>query len=284
MPNLRNPSHSLRLHTLQILACLPKRAFVTDHADLYLEGDLDEEVDSSPVSEAPRHSGPVGICDLMDTLLQLEEVPVCLPKERILMSLVSKVESLGRTGKLPVVYAEVAANHMLGLFHVKFAPIWGAASRAIVALAFSHEKIIWPILESELKAVMNRPPTVAPLREVACNTQSDCMSSALLHHKACLDWQESTGMDVSIFCPTPFPENEGIVPRNQTTDVITVMESVWKIAEEGQQLFTRNSRSLVSIFINHLHGEYFSYYSSDPEARELNLEDHCHEIDRYVEF
>jgi hypothetical protein len=278
MPNLRSPNHFLRLYSLEILVCLPKKAFVTDHADLDLDGDLDEEAGHPRSDPISIRSGPTGICDLIDTMLKLERLPVCLADERVLVSTASKVETLGRTGKLPVIYAEAAANHMLGLFHVKFSPLWDVASRSLLALVESHEKIVWPCLETELAAVMKYALTTLSDNDSA--TETRCMSSSLLHHAACVNWQESSGKDVSVFMASSLAEKDGEVPRHLTTDMITVMESVWKVAEEGQQFFARNSRVVVPIFISFLHREYFEYYSNDPEKRELHLQECPAEADR----
>ena len=288
MPNLRSPNHFLRLHTLEILVCLPKKSYVTDHADLQKlgDGDLDEDGEYSSTvdskSSNQQSSGPKGICDIIETLLKLERLPVCLPKERVFFSLFSKVEMLGRTGKLPIVYAETAANYMLGVFHVKFSPLWEVASRALLSLANSHEENIWPILQAELVRVMSCPPTTEEVNEPTEETQS--LSSITHHHTACTDWEKSSGKDVSIFCSTSFTEIDGIVPRYHTTDAVTVMESVWKVAEEGQQLFAQNSRVIVPTFLKYLHCEYFSYYFNDPEMRELNLDGVSEVAERYVKI
>jgi hypothetical protein len=48
VPNLAEPSHFLRLYTLQILESFPVRPFVADHADLDLTDDLEEEPSYRP--------------------------------------------------------------------------------------------------------------------------------------------------------------------------------------------------------------------------------------------
>jgi hypothetical protein len=273
VPNLRSPSHSLRLHTLEILASYPEKAFVTDHADLDFDGDLDEEPSYHPSENgSQKKKGPVGLCDIIKTMLNLETVPVRLTNERMLLSLVSRVDVLGRTGKLPVIYAEAAANHMLGLFYVKFTPMWPVIARSLVSLATAHEDIVWPTLEAKLVAVMQRP---SKLRDVEGDVSEDeDIVSCDDHHAACIKWQESIGKDISVFRGSNLCIEDGEVPRHLTTDEESVMESVWSVAEQGQQLLAKHSRVIVPVFLSFLHNQYYAFHSGDPDARELNLHEH----------
>ena len=267
--NLRSSSHFLRMRTLQILASYPTKPFVTDHADLDLDGDLDEEPSATPGGDQVR-SGPTGPCDILETLLHLESVPIALANERQLLSLVSRVEVLGRTGKLPVAYAEAAANHMIGMFHVKFSPLWAASARALGALAIGHEDSVWPTLEAQLAAVIERPPDQGLNEEV----HSDTEQSSLDQHQLCINWETSVGMDSTLFRNNVSPEVEGKVSRYHATDGETVMESVWRVLEDNPQLLAKHSRVLVPVFIRFLHCQYYFFHSSDPDARELSLHEH----------
>jgi hypothetical protein len=275
MPNLRSPSHCLRLHTLEILVSYPQRPFVIDHADLDLEGDLDEEPSSqsSGAQESRMARGPSGLCDILETLLKIETVPVKFANERQLISLISRVEVLGRTGKLPVVYAEAAANCMLGIFHVKFSPMWVAAGRALEALATGHEDCVWPSLEAQLVAVMNRIPERSESEVIAevVGKRITCVE----HHLACLGWENSGGVDASILRRDLFAvTEEGRVSRHQATDGETVMESVWSVAERAPELLARHSRVIVPVFLSFLHKQYYFFHSNDPDSRELRLDNH----------
>lgn len=273
VPNLSSPCHSLRLHSLEILASYPEKAFVVDHADLDLEGDLDEDPSYQPTENNNQHrKGPVGLCDIVKILLKLETTPVRLTNERMLLSLVSRVDVLGRTGKLPVIYAEAAANHMLGLFYVKFTPMWPGIARTLVSLATAHEDIVWPSLEGKLVAVMQRPPKLQTVKDDSLENID--ISSCDDHQSACRKWEESIGNNISIFGEAGTLVEDGEVPRHLMTDEETVMESVWSVAEEGQQLVAKHSRVIVPVFISFLHNQYFSFHSNDPDARELNLHEH----------
>jgi hypothetical protein len=274
VPNLRSSSHALRFHTLEILARYPEKAFVTDHADLDLDGDLDEDPSFRPSEDsASKRAGPVGLCDLMESMLKLESTPVRLTNERTLLGMVSRIEVLARTGKLPVAYAEAAANHMLGSFYVKFAPMWPAVARVLVTLAGAHEDIVWPALEAKLVAVMERPSRQQESEDATA--QNDIILSCSEHQSACITWENSLGKSISVF-QDPFTSvNDGEVPRHLTTDEETVMESVWDVAEQGQQLVAKHSRVIVPVFLSFLHNQYYAFHSDNPDARELNLKEHA---------
>jgi hypothetical protein len=273
VPNLSSPSHALRLHTLEILATYPMKIFVTDHADLDLEGDLDEEPSYQPQHEdRGTRQGPVGKCDMISTLLEIERMKVQLTKERPLLGLVSRVEVLGRSGRLPVVYAEAAARHMLGLFYVKFSPLWPVAGRALIALAKAQENAAWPALEAKLVSVM-KPPSGS---EVDLNrVEEDAKVMGYHDHLvACIQWEKSQGRMIDVFGGLSEVQ-DAEVHRHLTTDEATVMESVWGVAEKCQQLVAKHSRVIVPAFLEFLTDQYFYYHTDDPSARELLLKTGC---------
>jgi hypothetical protein len=270
-PNLRSSNHFLRLYTLQILSSFPMKTYVVDHADLDLSGDLDEDESFRPAGGAnlAGGSGPVGQCDLLQVLLKLESSPVRLTNERELVSLIEKVEVRARTARLPVVYAEAAANHMLGVLHIKFAPLWPAAQKTIVALATAYESAVWPSFEAELVAVMSW----ADQKEESSNvsTGGATLSFYDSHFERCKEWELSEGQNVVIF-GSNLGTIEGEVPCYQSTDRNTVMESVWKAAELGHKIVVRHSRSIVPLFLGFLHNQLFAFHSNDQDARELHLD------------
>ena len=278
VPNLRSSSHFLRLHSLEILASHPKKPFVTDHADLDLSEDLDEEPSfnlAGGQSSSFSSSGLTGLCDIIDTLLKLEQAEVRLQNERALLSLISRVEVLGRTGKLPVLYAEAATNHMMGTFYVKFSPMWDAATRAIVALATGHEDAVWPAIETKLVEVVTRHPDRRRSKE---ENEDLCNPKGLDHYGECIRWEETAG---NFFQLSRVRHKEdgagGYVSKRLTTDGESVMESVWKVAEHAPHLVSRHSRVIVPVFIGFLHEQYYKYHSNDPDSKELNLGEHVTE-------
>jgi len=267
--NLSSPSHELRLHTLEILTSYPAKNFVADHADLDLDDDLDEEPSYRPSDENRGTSRlPIGKCVLIDVLLQIESMKIQLIMERDLLGLVSKVEVLGRTGRLPVIYAEAAAHHMLGLFHVKFAPLWPVVDKALTALTEGHENSVWPALETVLVTTMKAQSLQDD--EYGDTGSGDQSISFEAHRLACLLWEESLGRVVTIFGEPPVVR-DGEVHRHLTTDKTTFMESVWGVGEKCQQLVAKHSRVIVPSFVEFLTSQYFVYHGDDPCARELGL-------------
>jgi len=271
MANLRSSNHFLRLYALQIMASYPEKHFVVDHADLDLSDDLDEEEGYHPQEEEKKKTnGPVGPCDLVKVLLRLESCPVRLKDERIIGSLIAKVEILARTRRMPAVYAEVASNHMIGLFNVKFAPIWQSAEKALLSLALAHEAIVWPPFEIKLVDVMKGNPMEPPAKSVSDeHDELDESSSKQEHFDACRRWEQSDGKDVSLFKASLLLV-EGEVPCYHTTDGVTVMESIWKVAELAHRIVAKHSRGIVPLFFSFLKDQYFSFHSNDQDARELH--------------
>ena len=271
-PNLRSESHFRRLYSLRILQSFPKMPYVTDHADLDLADDLDEEVDAIPRDNEEK--GTViraGLCDILDTLVSIETMPVELENERQLQSLISRVEILGRSAKLPVLYTEAVASHMLGILYVKFAPIWKTAVRAFVALANTQAAFIWPPLQGQISLLMNRFPKEEEFAVIR-NTMKGDSSDTMRHHVECMAWESSNGIALFVFGK----ETSSRLP----TDEATVLESVMSVLEGAQQLLMKNNREFVPIFLQFMHSQYYCHYQHDPDARELRLEEHIEDTTR----
>lgn len=301
-PNLRCESHVIRMCTLKILNSLPKKLFVLDHADLDLSEDLDEEPSSKPVSfeeeneksaEKDAGSGSAssffsGSCNLISTLLSIECLPITLQNERQLVSKLNRVEVLSRSGKLPIVYTEAAANFMFGVLHMKFSPLWPAAIRAMVELskclaAGSDDSVLWPPLMAKLEevTVADISDIYAPTREnkddmgwYSHNEYYSFSSSVITDHLAtCMSFQQSGGLDRNIFqCNDD--EKRPDAARYLSTDSATYFQSVWSVMEDVPHLTIKKSRMIVPLFLEFLHFQYYGEGSEEPDAKELCLTDH----------
>jgi hypothetical protein len=272
VPNLRSKCHSLRLNTLEILITYPEKYFVSDHTDLDFDGDLDEDPSFRPPEASASKRGPTCPCDILKAMHRLESIPVKLANERSFVAAISRIEVLGRTGKLPVVYVEAAANHMLGSFYVKFAPIWPVATRCLTLLLKTYEDAVWPAIEATLMSSMERPPIRGKV-----TLEEDAASDIITfedHLIACGKWESSDGLNASIFGQSEFSLKDDEVPSFNMTDEDTVTESIWGVAEQSQQTVAKNSRLIVPAFIRFLHNQYYAFHQNDPDARELALQEH----------
>ena len=287
--NLRSSNHFLRLHTLRILNSYPQRPFVTDFNDIDLSGDLDEgeyqvKKDSSGDNRPPPGQGGTsslsGACDIMETLLQIETTPVDMLNERRLTGAINRVEILARSGKLPVLYAEAAVNHMFGVMHIKFQSLWSASVRAIAALASAHELAAWPSMASQLQLVMevsytNNVTVGCDVEDSSREVESDAEKELFRHHNLLRKWDSSSGENVELFQQEiQAAKSRGRVSRHQSTDRITIFEQVWSVLESVPHLTTKKSRVIVPIFLHFLHTQYFLFHNDDPDAREFKLENH----------
>lgn len=271
VPNLRKESHFLRLHTLRILASFGTRSFVTDHAELDLSDDLDEEKSTFPNQGNDRQSvSIVGVCDVIDTLLSLEASPVNLVNERHILSLISRVEVLARCGRLPVAFTEAAANHMFGIFHIKFAAIWPVATGALVAIAENNTDLMWPSLHAIMTAIMKPPPKN---HDAATQIENVFFLNPTYFVDQCCTWEVSQGCDSTLFQKDVLAaQNEGRVSRHQHIDPSTRFELVWSVLEEAECILLKKSRAIVPIFLDFLKNQYFVFFEDDPNAREINLD------------
>jgi len=275
IPNLRNPSHVRRLYSLQILETLPKMPYVTDHADLDLADDLDEEPSEFVAATGPT-GGVVrsGLCDIVETLVSLESTPIQFHNERQLLNLISRVEILGRTAKLPVVYTEAAANHMLGILYIKFSPIWADAVRAFISLATRQESFVWAPLKAQLSKLMTKMPEKEEQVFMDAAPSSENSAGAIFQqHGQFQAWDNSNGTDFSLF--------GGQGTQRLPTDEATVLQHAWSVLEGAPELMAKNSREIVPIFLQFMHAQFYARSPHDPDARELRIENHIEDTIKF---
>jgi hypothetical protein len=280
--NLKASSHFLRLHTLRLLNTFPQRPFVTNFDDLDLSEDLDENdyQQKGMGSNANQEKSSLsGMCDILETMLQIETTPIGLDYERKLIGAINRVEILGRTGKLPALYAEAAVNYMFGVMNIKFQPLWTPAVRSIAALSTAHELTVWPSMAAQLKLVMDPDFFFARTTNIASafSTEENNIEEGDVYHdhRLLTNWDRTSGEDASLFQKQiDASKTAGRVSRHQSTDRITIFEQVWSVLESVPQLTTKKSRVVVPIFLSFLHNQYFLFHNDDPDAREFNLMSH----------
>jgi hypothetical protein len=280
VPNLAAANHFLRLYTLDILESYPDRPFITDHADIDLTDDLEEEPSYKPSVDTEEDelnpdgtvsSSLSGSCDLISLLRNLESIPVAFANERRITSQLDRVEVYARTGKLPILYAEATACHMLGLLHVKFAPVWPAAVKVIVSLSAAQEGPTWPCIEAALKKSMEKPlPKVEDSARHSSQSSSKHIKAMTNHHHECVAWEASRGKNHDVFGPSDNEKN-GQVSRHVESDKLTQFESIWSIMTNAPLLTSTKSKVVVPIYFEYIAQQYYVFHSDDPDAREINL-------------
>ena len=225
---------------------------------------------SSASQSTGNSSTPTGLCDVIETLLKLESLPIRFENERQIVACITRIEILGRSSRIPVLYAEAAANHMLGILYVKFSPIWPAAIRALVALAPSNETSVWEPLASRIREVT---AIVDYSEGNEMKIEGGLITTPLEHHQRCMAWETTHGSDPGLFQDDVLAAKEvGRVSRHLSTDESTVFGLVWSVLEGSPELTAKKSRVVVPIFLEFLHSQYFAYHENDPDARELRLE------------
>ena len=276
VPNLRSQNHFLRLHTLEILASFPSRPFTVDHADLDLTGDLDEEPTTGGPTERESSAILGGISDLSSLLLSIESSPISLAHEREMLSQISRVGILGRAGRLPLYHAEAAANHLVGLLHVKFAPMWPTVVQALVSLSKGHEGVVWAPLFDSIQSLMDKLPVhEEPPTSIDTNGHGDSLVNPDVYYSSCLEWAESAHGSYS---PPALFQNDvaachemGVVSKHESVNEATVLDWLWKVLENAPDLIGRHAESVAPCLLRFIQEQYFMGSRTDPDARELQI-------------
>lgn len=265
VPNLSSSSHFLRLRCLEILLIYPDKPFISDHADLDLTDDLDEEPSGVSLTDDTKKSGFSGVCRILHTLIHIEKTTADLRNERKLISSLANVEVQGRSGKLPIPYVEAAVSHMIGLLHVRFSPLLPSAQSAVVSLIQGCDEYAWPYLQKKIYCLMfsTSPTSQSWTEELDLHNSTHMM-------KAYIRWDQTNGLEVSMFKKSiAASENNGRVSRHLVRGVNDVVLSLWGALEKKAQLIVTHSRDVVGVVLRFLVSHF--YREDDPDAIELNL-------------
>lgn len=280
--NLRSPNHYLRMHTLNILDSFPTKPYVVDHGDVDFYDDLDEESTNprSLGSKATQMHILSGPCPMIKHLLGLECIPISFQNERQFLSELNRVEVLGRSGKIPIEYAEAAANLMFGTFHIKFSSIWSAAKKVLIAIAEKYEEAVWVPLQFYLKEAMKVEDNST--NGSTFETETNCISTPEIIRECfttCTIWESSCGKNAVAFqSRLNYAKCHGQVSYHQRTDSSAVFRLVWEVMASIPQVTSKKSRVVVPLFFAFLNEQYYTAYSEDSDARELRLNEFTSEL------
>ena len=264
-PNLYNPGHFKRLHTLQILATFPKKPFVVDHADLDLADDLEEEPNLALAGNGG--TGPVGVCSLIDSLVVVESLPVDLESERTMASLLSKIEVLGRSGKLPILYADAVVCHLMGLLHVKFSPMWIPTIKALSAIVHAHGRSSWPFILDRLSILTGGDDEHYAKQVVPGESQPNGFDLDA-HFTALQLWESSGGLRLTLFADAVRNANDkGKVSVFESREPCDASLSLWQLLENQPGLIVERSRDIVPLVLNYFQFQHFA--PEAPDSREI---------------
>jgi hypothetical protein len=166
---------------------------------------------------------------------------------------------------------------MLGLLHVKFAPIWPAAVKVIVSIATAQEGPAWPFVELALNRSIEKPSIIednsADQKVTTSARDHPCHTGIITHHHSqCVAWEMSKGMRNDIFRPLN-KERNAQVSRHVVTDELTLFESIWSILVNAPQLTSTKSKAVVPIFFDFLVSQYFVFHQDESDSREIDLTD-----------
>uniref|UniRef100_A0A7S2WQL1 Uncharacterized protein n=1 Tax=Mucochytrium quahogii TaxID=96639 RepID=A0A7S2WQL1_9STRA len=133
--NLRYRSHGIRLASLKILTIVfPKMKLLA-------------KSDDAPDVELPD-------CKVLDTMIDLESLPVSLGNDRQRETYVNTLEQQIRMGRVPAEFLAVYATFFLGQLCVPYSPLWKVISMAMESFAKQHfDKYLWPPLWEHLQEI-----------------------------------------------------------------------------------------------------------------------------------
>ncbi|DAZ99386.1 TPA: LOW QUALITY PROTEIN: hypothetical protein N0F65_005288, partial [Lagenidium giganteum] len=231
--NLRSPSHSIRLVTLQILSHHEQLNFI-EVADPSFEGR----------------------CELVDLCVDLERTVenVSVDTEREIIRLLTRVKVLCESSQTPVVLKTVALNHLLGLYHVKFSTIWPHIAEGVAVIMKLHFAEMWHPLSIEI--------TNATVRQEESAAAEDEQAEA----------KDQSAFNVTEEFVAVCRLEQGKINATEVTDVQTHHGLLWSGMHKFSEQVESKTKFVVPLFFSFLRDQYTTIYVDElsaPRLREL---------------
>ncbi|XP_022999923.1 small subunit processome component 20 homolog [Cucurbita maxima] len=134
--NLRHPDKGVRISTLRILCHyepLRSEIRIKDPA-------IDNEMETENLESCSYDS--VG-SEVLRLLLSIESTPASISTSRKIILLISRVQMVLLSEKIPEAYLLVVLNGIIGIFQNRFSYIWDQASECLASLIRRHSRVVW---------------------------------------------------------------------------------------------------------------------------------------------
>uniref|UniRef100_M4BA80 U3 small nucleolar RNA-associated protein 20 N-terminal domain-containing protein n=1 Tax=Hyaloperonospora arabidopsidis (strain Emoy2) TaxID=559515 RepID=M4BA80_HYAAE len=225
---LRSPAHELRLVALQLLARFKRLNFLD--------------------SDSGSLSGP---CILPDVCVSLELAceDIAVATEREVVRLLTRVKIYCQSSQTPVLYKEMALNHLLGLYHVKFSTIWPHVADAVESALRLHFNECWPYVSSELLVASHRQD------EEANEKQNKELSN-----------KSAVTAEFERVCML----EQGRFSASTATDAITYHALMWKGLTKFADLVESKTKFMVPLFVTFLRDQYSVIYVNELDTKRLD--------------
>eukprot|EP00898_Chlorokybus_atmophyticus_P007671 jgi/Chlat1/7905/Chrsp67S07348 len=198
-PNLSSPNKDMRLLTLQILCHFGK-------------------ADSSET-------------EVLHQWKQVEETPMHMEQWNQSTLVVRRMAAAVQHNRLPEFLLPAVAHSALGSFHIRFSHVWDAARAVMVALAESHDVVLWPLLLQQLTAYQDQ----------VLNADFSVMQSVAPRS------DDTEGPARSL--PDLFQAAVQADTAGDSTNFTTVFEQLLKALQQLPTTAERHSRQVVPLFL-----------------------------------
>lgn len=143
--NLASPTTAVRRLTASILAVFPAINY--------------------RVTQENTKSELRGECDALQIIDKTFRLAPTIANEKSISQGVTRLQVMATSTRLPPAYAEPICYFLIGVFRIKFSPVWKTCKASLAAIASMHGSVLWPIYSSALERSNKLTRVAIPITE-----------------------------------------------------------------------------------------------------------------------
>ena len=142
-PNLSHPSVTLRVATLRVLCSFQQPPYLVSS---------DAQDDSAAITSTTTAAHQQQPCDALQQLLSVNARELGADGGRPAIVALGRVKTNLEFHRIPLALVPLVVRALLGVLHIRFAPLWPAVNVALAAALDAYPLLTWPLLLEELNA------------------------------------------------------------------------------------------------------------------------------------
>lgn len=208
---------------------------------------------------------------VLDTIRQINDLPVALESERQYAMLLNRLEVLSRRSDLPKRTVDAIVIGCLGLLFVKFEPLWALSKKLLEELADAHPDSLWPRLLAVLTRV-SQPPAPSSAKTVIENAVASKHGNVCQRLRRAADRADvsSDGIPFATFLASRDEDNN--TEEKRTVDADRAHEILWDTAKRCGIVAGRApqaARVATDLFLVFMKRDFARAFDDDPDATEI---------------
>ena len=202
--------------------------------------------------------------DVISNLFRACTMEISLESGREFARMISNIEVIVRSGRLPPLYLRIVSSACLGMLNIKFQPFWEPLLLTIVAAtrARSDDHLLQLILNGIDAAGQFTDQYNDPTAPAEFCDHLGAFDNGHINYPQHL-------LHSAVFYFAVWKPQEGVVAHEARTDLDTLFSNTLSVLNRCPELTLRKSKLIVPMFLRFVREQYYKVLTDEPEVADL---------------